>query len=153
MWWILWWTSCSMFIHVFWSVVVTVIDAKFILFFWNVVNTVLDTMFNVHPYLLKCGGDCDGRQVHPFLLKCCGDCGWAAVTFVSHACTKDCHQNQTAFGIGVACCMYMGLPRSGFSRLTLESLKELAGMAKMSHFLSGFLFWESRHSLSLARWV
>ena len=95
------------------------------LFFWNVVNTVVDTMFNVHPCLLRCGSDCDGRQVHPFLLKCCGDCGWAAVTFVSQACTKDCHQNQTAFGIGVGfgeACTWVNHVQAFGYWLTLESL-------------------------------
>ena len=95
------------------------------LFFWNVVNTVVDTMFNVHPCLLKCGGDCDGHQAHPFLLKCCGDCGWATVTFVSQACTKDCHQKQTAFGIGVGfgeACTWVNHVQAFGYWLTLESL-------------------------------
>ena len=115
----------SRIILVFRSGMVSMVDAKFILFFWNVVNTVVDTMFNVHPCLLKCGGDCDGRQVHPFLLKCCGDCGWAAVTFVSQACTKDCHQNQTAFGIGVGfgeACTWVNHVQAFGYWLTLESL-------------------------------
>ena len=76
-------------------------------------------------FLLKCGEYCGGRQVHPFLLKCCGDCGWAAVTFVSQACTKDCHQKQTAFGIGVgfgeACTWVYHVQAFGYW-LTLESV-------------------------------
>ena len=55
------------------------------------------------------------------------------MTFVSQACTKDCHQKQTAFGIGVgfdeACTWVYHVQAFGYW-LILESLKELASNGK-----------------------
>ena len=133
-----WWTPSSSFSFEMWWILWWTPCSMFTHVFWSVVVTVMDAKFilffwSVVAIVVELQWHLSARLVLRIVTRSKQHLG-LVLDLVRHV------HGSTTFRLLVIGWLW-------------KVCRSSQAIAKMSLFLSGFLFWELRHSLSLARWV